>query len=431
MVRTGRAIWRTLAVCLLLILLWLIAMIGAGLTGFGRLQIDEPGSAAFVAASRRMLADHKGNLAMVLIEDGRVAGSYAMSAGAPVSEETLFQVASVSKWVAAWGVMTLVEAGRIDLDAPVSRYLTRWQLPPSTHDTDQVTVRRLLSHTAGLTDDLGYCGFATGVPVETLEASLTQAADACPLRTGRVAVGDAPGGWRYSGGGYTLLQLIIEEVSGERFADYMQRAVLMPLGMTRSTYRTGAEGVTGLATFYDSDGSVAPHNHYTAAAAASLYTSANDLARFAQAHLLGDDGVPVGRGVLSPKSVAAMRAPAATMLGEPHWGLGPRLYAASAKGGTIFGHDGGNVPAISTTIRIDSATGDAIVALGSGGDLPAAQLGAAWMQQRRGPLTMLDVASTAQRIFQVPRLIGWFAGGVLIILIGGIISHRRARRRLH
>ena len=73
-----------------------------------------------------------------------------------------------------------------------------------------------------------------------------------------VRVDEKAGSWRYSGGGYTLLQLLIEEVSGEPFADYMQRTVLAPLGMTRSTYRAGAPGAGDVAEFFDVDGGSAP-----------------------------------------------------------------------------------------------------------------------------------------------------------------------------
>ncbi|MBK6705908.1 MAG: serine hydrolase [Caulobacteraceae bacterium] len=91
----------------------------------------------------------------------------------------------------------------------------------------QVTARRLLSHTAGLTDGLGYGGFAPGQTVQRLEDSLTHASDASPDADGRLRVGAEPGeNFLYSGGGYALLQLVIEEVSGEPFNDYMQRAVL-------------------------------------------------------------------------------------------------------------------------------------------------------------------------------------------------------------
>ena len=144
--------------------------------------------------------------------------------------------------------MTLVDAGKLDLDAPVAAYLTRWKLPESEFDNQAVTVRRLLSHTAGLTDGLGYAGFPSGAKVQSLEESLTRAADADPGRDGRVRVGIAPGSkWRYSGGGYTLLQLLVEEVTGEAFESCVQRTVLQPLGMNRSTFAIDPETTPNLA----------------------------------------------------------------------------------------------------------------------------------------------------------------------------------------
>lgn len=127
--------------------------------------------------------------------------------------------------------------GWVDLDAPVETYLKRWRLPASEFDNRQVTIRRLLSHTAGLTDGLGYGGFAPGQPVQPLAELLSKAADASPGRDGVVKVGVQPGSeWRYSGGGYALLQLMIEDVTGEPFAAYMKRAVLKPLGMDSSSF---------------------------------------------------------------------------------------------------------------------------------------------------------------------------------------------------
>jgi CubicO group peptidase (beta-lactamase class C family) len=408
--------------------LWAGIVVAMPLVGVGSLGLEGTDSKGFVDTARTAAADHSGNLALVVIEDGKIAAQQAWSVGRPVSGDTLFQMASVSKWVTAWGVMTLVEAGRVDLDAPVSRYLTRWTLPPAAYPADQVTVRRLLSHTAGLTDDLGYCGFAPGQPLQTLEASLTEAADACPLRTGAVRANDPAGQWRYSGGGYTLLQLLIEEVSGEPFAAYMERAVMRPLGMTRATFRAGAQGAGDVAQFFDSDGGAAPHNRYTAAAAASLYASANDMARFALAHLPGPDGEAPGRGVLSPATLEAMRAPAARKFGTPHWGLGPMLYAASTSGGFIVGHDGGNVPAVNTTVRIEPATGDAIVALSTGGRNIAARLGSEWTRVRRAAITPAMVHSAAMRLFYPGTALtawGWMAGGWAAIAALALLWRRR------
>lgn len=113
--------------------------------------------------------------------------------------------------------MKLVETGAIDLDEPVSRYLSRWQLPETECDNEGVTMRRLLSHTVGLSLH-GYPGFHPDEPLPTLEESLSGATDGA----GAVYLVREPGSeWEYSGGGYTLAQLIIEEITGQPFAEYM------------------------------------------------------------------------------------------------------------------------------------------------------------------------------------------------------------------
>lgn len=196
------------------ILLWLAVLIAFVGLSQNEIVVGGDDAASLLAAARAHGSEHRGNLALVVIEDGHVQGEHAVSIGRTVDSDTLFQMASVSKWVTAWGVMTLVEAGKIDLDAPVSLYLRRWRLSSTAHNNDLVTVRRLLSHTAGLTDGLGYCGFAPGDGLQPLPASLTSAADACPFIDGAVRMGERPGTWRYSGGGYSLLQLMIEDVSG-------------------------------------------------------------------------------------------------------------------------------------------------------------------------------------------------------------------------
>src|SRR4030095_9199635 len=126
-------------------------------------------SVAFLNAGKQLIdARNRGNIALGLIQGGVLSDAYFVSLNGAIGPETLFQVASLSKWITACAVMTLVGAVTIGLDAPVSRYLTRWQLPPSEFDNDGVTVRRLLSHTAGLTDGLGSGGVPPGVPGEPL-----------------------------------------------------------------------------------------------------------------------------------------------------------------------------------------------------------------------------------------------------------------------
>ncbi len=268
--------------------LWTALVVLGTLEGWWRNSLAPNGNVpAFLdAAIEQIDAKYHGNVAFVLIEDGQIYNDYFVSVGEPIDRDTLFQVASLSKWITAWGVMTLVENGRLDLDEPVSTYLKRWSLPEGDYDNNGVTVRRLLSHTAGLTDGLGYAGYAPGTDPQSLEESLTRTQDASPGADGRVRVGLEPGSeFKYSGGGYTLLQLLIEEVTGESFESYMQRAIFQPLGMTRSTYFVDEGGTPNLATSYDTDGTPAILYRFTSLAATSLYTTAADLTRLLQAHL--------------------------------------------------------------------------------------------------------------------------------------------------
>lgn len=387
---------------------FLAGLLAAGLTGalvlfgaiegWGRARLAPVGDAGQFAASiaARLDRESMGNAAFILVKGGVPVSEHFVSKGAPVDRDTQFQVASLSKWATAWGVMALVEQGKIDLDAPVSRYLTRWRLPASEFNNEQVTVRRLLSHTAGLTDGLGYAGFTPGQPIPSLEASLTRAADASPGAEGSVRVGMEPGSFEYSGGGYTLLQLIVEEVSGQAFNDFMKQTVFAPLGMSRSTYVLD-EPAANVAEFFDTDGSRATHFRFTSLAATSLYTSAGDMTRFIAAHSPGPNGQPVGRGVLSTETLRAMRRPHASEMGADIWGLGVMLYAPNNAGDFIIGHDGDNDPAVNTTVRLDPATGDGIVLLETGNKLLATQLAGEWVFWTTGKVDFLVVTMELQK----------------------------------
>ncbi len=410
-------------------ILWVTLVVSATLGGWFREPLAPHGDLdAFAGAAREFLSEHnRGNLAYRLVSRGRVVDEHYQSIGTPVNADTLFQVASLSKWVTAWGVLALVEDGRLDLDAPVNGYLSRWQLPAAEGlDADEVTVRRLLSHTAGLTDGLGYDGFAPGEPIQSLEDSLTRAADASSPDGGITRVGIPPGSeWRYSGGGYTLLQLLIEEVSGQRFESFMQSRVLDPLQMRRSTFEPDLDRTSNVAVLYDTDSREAIHYRYTALAAASLYTSVADLTALLKAVVPGADGEPAGRGVLSAESLALMATPHAAQFGADIWGLGVLLYAPTASGGFIIGHDGNNTPAINTAARIDPATGDGIVVLETGSPLLATELAGEWVFWQTGVPGALDV------IRQTPTMINRsLIGGVLVFsAILALLWILRRRRR--
>lgn len=400
--------------------LWAVVAFLGTANGWWRAPLAPPGdSTAFTAAvAAKLDAEHRGNAIFRLLEDGRVVGEHAVSVAEPVNAGTRFQAASLSKWITAWGVMTLVEAGEVDLDAPVSTYLSRWQLPPGPFDNDGVTVRRLLSHTAGLTDGLGYQGFAPGSEPQTLEESLTRAADAMPAADGRVRVGLEPGSeWRYSGGGYALLQLVIEEVSGTTFEAYLQEAVLRPLGLDHSSFTLDADTADNVASVYDTDGEPAAHYVFAAPSAAGLYTSAADMTRFIQAHLPGPAGEPPGRGVLSGETLALMHQPHATAMGTDIWGLGVILYAPNGQDGFIVGHDGSNYPAINTTVRVDPATGNGMLMFVTGNRELAGKVGGEWVFWLTG---RLDIPSYYQAIGDVVMLvaIGWGIIALAVLLIG-------------
>lgn len=385
-------------------------------------------SQAFADAVGLALEGGAGLAAFRLLEGGKVMAEHYQWRRSTVGADTPLPAGTLSMWVTAWGVMALVDAGRLDLDAPVSRYPTRWRLPAEPFDPDEVTVRRLLSHTAGLTDGLGYGGFPPGTPVQSLEESLTHAADALPGVDGRVRVGIPPGSeWRYSGGGYALLQLLIEQVTGQPFAQYMQSAVLDPLGMHDSSFAADA---VERSEIYDRDGRVAPRYRFAAPAAAGLVTTVTDLTRFLAAQRPGADGAPAGRGILRPETVALTREPHASTMGTDVWGLGQMLYAGNGQGGFVVGHDGRGPPNLNTSARLDPANGDGIVLLVSGQSTLAGELAGEWVLWHTGKL---DVATFYSAIGPMVGRVasGWGVIALTVVVVGWLTNRSSAARRHH
>jgi CubicO group peptidase (beta-lactamase class C family) len=418
-----RSRWAIAAITVVSVLVWAALVVAGTVYGWGHRALATPGdSRAFVAAAKQLIETrNRGNVAFRLIEGGSPRDEYFVSVGDPVGRETLFQVASLSKWVTAWAVMTLVESGKIDLDAPVSRYLTRWHLPASEFDNDGVTVRRLLSHTAGLTDGLGFAGYPPGAEIPSLEATLDHP-DASPGHSGVIRVGAQPGSrWQYSGGGYLILQLLIEEVTHESFEAYVRRAIFDPLEMERSTFSVDAS-TPDVATFYDVDGSKAIHYGFRAKAATSLYTNVADMTRFVPAHFEGPANEPAGRGVLSPDTLRLMRRPEAASLGADIWGLGVMLYAPVGNDDFVIGHDGNNDPAINTAVRLNPTNGDGIVVLETGDHTLASALAGEWVYWQTGMLDFIMLTMAARSM--VSMIV---AGGVVIVLIGLVLGFRVSR----
>jgi CubicO group peptidase (beta-lactamase class C family) len=218
-----------------------------------------------------------------VIEWARGYGALEAGSNKPVTPETLFQAASISKPVAAMGALRLVEQGKLNLDEDANNKLTSWKIPASDFTKEQkVTLRRLLSHTAGMTVH-GFRGYAIDEPLPTLLQILNGEK---PANSAAIRVDVTPGSrWRYSGGGITVMQQMVIDVTGKPFPEYMKEAVLDRLAMTHSTYEQPLpEALSSqAATGHRGSGEAikGKWHTYPEMAAAGLWTTPSDLARFA------------------------------------------------------------------------------------------------------------------------------------------------------
>lgn len=276
-------------------------------------------------------------MALAVVAGGRIdwAGGFGVRDADrpdPVTEQTLFQAGSVSKPVAALCALRLVAAGELSLDDDVNDRLTSWRVPPTGDWQPRVTLRRLLSHTAGLTVH-GFPGYPIDEPAPALVDVLEGRGNTAPVR-----VRSLPGlQFSYSGGGYCVLQQLLVDVAGEPFPELARRLVFEPLGMEDSTYEQPLpeERWPDAATGHRTAGRpVDGRWHvYPEMAAAGLWTTAADLGRFVlavqRAHAGEDDAilpVELARELLAPQ------APNASM------GLG--LLVDGEGSGLIFRHGG-------------------------------------------------------------------------------------------
>lgn len=248
-------------------------------------------------------------VSVTLINEGQLDWSYAWGyqnaeAGEATTTDTLFLAGSISKPISMLGMLRLVERGIVELDTDVNTYLTSWQMPPTGDWQPRLTLRQLASHSAGTTVD-GFEGYKRDQPLPTLVQVLNGVP---PANSPPVRVDTMPGTQvRYSGGGTTIVQLVIEDVTGQSFADYMQAEVLDPLGMTSSSFHHSypEEHVERAAVGYYQDGApvAGGWNVYPELAAAGLWTTATDLARVAvavQQMLAGTTD-----GILQPETMRA------------------------------------------------------------------------------------------------------------------------------
>jgi CubicO group peptidase (beta-lactamase class C family) len=237
----------------------------------------------------RMAHYHVPGLSLACIHNGTVEWTQvfgvARVGGEPVTPETLFQASSISMPATAVALLRLVEQGKLNLDVDVNQYLKSWNVPTNRFtENKKVTLRQLLSHTAGATIH-GFEGYAAGQKVPTLVQVLSGES---PANSAPVTIDFVPGTkFRYAGGNYVIIQQILVDVTGEPFPDLMQELVLEPLHMMHSTFQQPIPEKQRplVATPYDTDGNAiagGPHT-YPEMAIAGLWTTPSDLALFALA----------------------------------------------------------------------------------------------------------------------------------------------------
>jgi CubicO group peptidase (beta-lactamase class C family) len=203
------------------------------------------------------------------------------SAKTPVTVKTLFQAASISKSLNSVGVLRLAQEKKLDLYADINQYLTSWKFPyDSVSKNKKISTISLLSHTAGLNVH-GFAGYARGDSIPTLLQILngTPPANSEAIRSMLV-----PGlRSEYSGGGITISQLIVMDITHKAYAEYMYENVLKPLGMTGSSYeQPNKSNPVLLATGYRMNGDEisGKYHIYPEEAAAGLWTNPTDLAKY-------------------------------------------------------------------------------------------------------------------------------------------------------
>jgi len=299
-------------------------------------------------------------VSIALIQEGRTTWSKAygyadLKEGRKMTTDTYCRVESISKSVTAWAVMKLVEQGKIDLDKPVMQYIENWEIPESQFSVEKVTARQLLTNTAGMPLGDIFERYSPKDQIPSLKESLSKQA---------ILIQEPGISFLYSNTGYNLLELLIEEVTGRNFAEYMENEILIPLGMDNSSYTWSEELNPPVPVGYDSKGNSIPVYIYPEKASGGLFASVEDIATFVGSGMTND--FQVKEKVLTSEIINKLYTPVVEKPGIyglvfDSYGLGYYIDTLSnGKQSIVNGGQGGGVM---TYFQAVPETGDGIVIL--------------------------------------------------------------------
>jgi CubicO group peptidase (beta-lactamase class C family) len=329
------------------------------------------GASGGAALAERMKFYKVPGMSVAVVNDGKVEwargfGVKDVSTNEPVTTETLFQAGSISKPVAALAALRLVQDGKLSLDEDVNVKLVSWKLPENDFTKQQkVSLRRLLTHSAGLTVH-GFPGYAADAEVPTLVQVLNGEK---PANTEAIRVDTLPGTvWRYSGGGYTIMQQLMIDVAKKPFPEIVKQLVLDPVGMKHSTYEQplSAARAREAATAHVNGAPIKGQFHiYPEMAAAGLWTTPSDLALLA---------VELQKSLAGKSNKILSKEMTAQMLSRQfeNWGLG---LDVETKAGTIeFSHGGSDEGFESFWVGFADGRGAAVMTNGDRGSALAMEV---------------------------------------------------------
>lgn len=346
--------------------------------------------------AERMQHYHVPGVSIAVIDSGRIVwakGFGVKTAGTTdsVTPTTIFQAGSISKPTFALGVMRLVQDGTLNLDQNVNDKLVSWHVPNNRFTAKQkVTLRRILSHNAGLTVH-GFPGYEAGTPVPTVPQVLDGLP---PANTKPVRVDTFPGAIsRYSGGGTTIAMLLVTDVIHEPFPQFMHDSVLGPAGMIHSTYEQPlpASRAADAATGHDEKGAAIPGKYHTypEMSAAGLWTTPSDLATLGillQHTYAGQSSAVVSESTFK-QMVTVQKAP---------FGIGYELHGS---GPTLeFFHDGDDAGFVAAFIAFATrGQGVAIMTNGQNGGSLISEIQASLAAEYSWPDWQQTVRTTVHR----------------------------------